>query len=156
MLAVFLECVDAVLAFGWACEASEASLAAALGTFLWPMTMTARIRVHADLAAGRHVVGVLPSSLHRSAHSHRFLHCFKTQDLAIHGDENLASRQHGEDKLKMPMPRSDFQQHVWVHGCEGKQLCDTNGCQRFNDGQVPMHLRQTTYRWIRQIQNGQR
>ena len=62
------------------------------------------------------------SSLHRSAHSHRFLHCFKTQDLAIHGDENLASRQHGEDQLQMPMPRSDFQQHVWVHGCEGKQL----------------------------------
>ena len=66
------------------------------------------------------------------------------------GDENLASRQHGEDQLQMPMPRSDFQQHVWVHGCEGKQLCDTNGCQYFNDGQVPMHLRQTTYRWIRQ------
>ena len=42
----------------WACEASEASIAAALGTFLWPMTMTARLRVHADLAAGRHVVGV--------------------------------------------------------------------------------------------------
>jgi hypothetical protein len=42
----------------WACEASEASIAAAFGTFLWPMTMTARIRVHADLAAGRHVVGV--------------------------------------------------------------------------------------------------
>ncbi len=42
----------------WACEASEASIAAALGTFLWPMTMTARLRVHADLAAGRYVVGV--------------------------------------------------------------------------------------------------